>query len=386
MRAGGGPGRWRGWDRDQWPFTMRRPPWWPEGEPFPPRRRMRRGPAPFLRLFGCFVLAVLAVAFLTGGLLGAFFGGWGPGPGGWWAGPGGPRPFFLFPILLIIALIVIATAGGVRRMTRPMDNLIDAAQRIESGDYSAQVPEWGSPDIRSVARAFNSMSARLKAMDEQRRSFMADVTHELRTPLSVIRGQAEAIADGVYPADASHLAPILDATATLDRLVDDLRTLVLTDAGNLVLHKEPTDIGGLVRDTVESFRSQAESKGLSLTTEIAANVPAINVDAARIRQVIGNLLSNSVRHTPSGGSVKVAVNSAGDDVMISVADSGEGIAPDLLPHVFERFVKGASSTGSGLGLAIAHDIVSAHGGRLTVDSAVGRGTTARIEIKANSAP
>jgi two-component system, OmpR family, sensor histidine kinase BaeS len=380
VRAGGGPGRWRGWDYDQWPFTMRRPAWWPEGEPFPPRRRMRRGPAPFLRLFGCFVLAVLAVAFLTGGLLGALFGGWGPGPGGWWSGPGGPRPFFLFPILLIIALIVIATAGGVRRMARPMDNLIDAARRIESGDYAAQVPEWGSPDIRSVARAFNSMSARLKAMDEQRRSFLADVTHELRTPLSVIRGQAEAIADGVYPADASHLAPILDATAALDRLVEDLRTLVLTDAGNLVLHKEPTDLGALVRDTVESFRSQAESRGLSLTTDIAANAPTIEVDPARIRQVIGNLLSNAIRHTPSGGSVQVDVSFATDRVTISVTDTGEGIPPELLAHVFERFVKGASSTGSGLGLAIAHDIVGAHGGTIDLRNGDGSGAIARVTL------
>src|SRR5690349_20540240 len=277
---------------------MRRPSWWPEGEPFPPRRRGRRGPAPFLRLFGCFVLVVLAVAFLTGGLLGALFGGWGPGPGG-------PHPFFLFPLLLIIALIVIATAGGVRRMSRPMDNLIDAARRIESGDYSARVPEWGSPDIRSVARAFNSMSARLKAMDEQRRSFLADVTHELRTPLSVIRGQAEVISDGVYPADAAHLASILDATATLDRLVEDLRTLVLTDAGNLILHKEPTDIGALVHDTVESFGPQAQSAGVSLTAEADEAIPAVEVDPARIRQVIGNLLSNAIRHTPSGGSVQV---------------------------------------------------------------------------------
>src|SRR5207247_2961121 len=121
--------------------------------------------------------------------------------------------------------------GGVRRMTRPMNNLIDAARRIESGDYSAQVPEWGSQDIRSVARAFNSMSARLKTIDEQRRNFMAEVTHELRTPLSVLRGPEEGVADGVYPADEAHLAPILDATHTLDRLVEALRTVAEPHAG-----------------------------------------------------------------------------------------------------------------------------------------------------------
>ena len=352
---------------------MRRPPWWPENEPFPPRRRFRRGPRPWLRLVGCFVLAVFGVAFLAGGFLGAVFGGWPQGPGP------GFHPFFLLPLLFIVALIVIATAGGVRRMTRPMDSLIDAARRIESGDYSAQVPEWGSPDIRSVARAFNSMSARLKAMDEQRRSFMADVTHELRTPLSVIRGRAEAISDGLYPADASHLAPILDATTTLDRLVEDLRTLVLTDAGTLALHKEPTDVAALVRDTVESFRPQAESKGLSLSADVAGDVATIEVDPARIRQVIGNLLSNAIRHTPSGGSVKVAVSSPADQVSISVSDTGEGIAPELLPHVFDRFVKGPNSTGSGLGLAIAHDIVAAHGGAITAVSG-NAGTTLTITL------
>src|SRR5947199_8737635 len=154
---------------------------------------------------------------LAGGFYGAIFGR------EVWQGYSHPSfPFFLFPILVII-LIAVAVGGGVRRMTRPMSNLIDAARRIESGDYSAQVPEWGSSDIRSVARAFNSMSARLKTIDEQRRNFMAEVTHQLRTPLSVIRGQAEAIADGVYPADEAHLAPILDATKTLDRLVEDLK-------------------------------------------------------------------------------------------------------------------------------------------------------------------
>jgi signal transduction histidine kinase len=209
---------------------------------------------------------------------------------------------------------------------------------------------------------------------------MADVTHELRTPLSVIRGQAEAIADGVYPADTAHLAPILDATQTLDRLVEDLRTLVLTDAGNLVLNKEPTDLGQLVQDTVASFRSQAESAGVSLTAEYPDNLPPVEVDPARIRQVISNLLSNAIRHTPSGGSVKVAVNLASDQVTLTVTDTGEGIPPDLLPHVFERFVKGPNSKGSGLGLAIAHDIMVAHGGALRIRGEPDGGTTAVVEF------
>lgn len=354
----------RGWG----PPPGRRPPWWPEGEPFPPYRWGRRGgPPPFIRFIGCFVLLTLFVALLLGGLIGAMF------------GKEGFHPSVLFPILLVV-LIAIAVSGGMRRMTRPMNNLIEAARRIESGDYSAQVPEWGSPDIRSVARAFNSMSARLKSMDEQRRSFMADVTHELRTPLSVIRGQAEAIADGVYPADAAHFAPILDATQTLDRLVEDLRTLVLTDSGNLVLNKAPTDIGQLVHDAVESFRAQAESAGVTLTAEVADNIPTVEVDPARIRQVIGNLLSNAIRHTPSGGSMKVAVSSANDQVTVNVSDTGEGIPADLLPHVFERFVTGPDSKGSGLGLAIAHDIISAHSGQLKIESEVGHGTTATIHL------
>ncbi len=356
----------RGWA----PPPGRRPPWWPEGEPFPPYRWGRRGgPPPFLRLIGCFFLSAFVVALMAGGLIGAMF------------GRGEFHPFVLFPILVVI-LIAVVVGSGVRQMTRPMDNLIDAAHRIESGDYSARVPEWGSQDIRSVARAFNSMSERLKTIDEQRRSFMADVTHELRTPLSVIRGQAEAISDGLYPADAAHLAPILDATQTLDRLVEDLRTLVQTDRGNLVLHKEPTDIGALVHDTVESFRSQAESAGLSLMTETPSNLPNIEVDPERMRQVIGNLLSNAIRHTPSGGSVKAAVTSASDQVTITVADTGEGIPPDLLPHVFERFVKGPNSTGSGLGLAIARDIVAAHSGSISASASSGGGTTVMVRLPA----
>jgi signal transduction histidine kinase len=193
----------------------------------------------------------------------------------------------------------------------------------------------------------------------------------------VIRGQAEAIADGVYPADPEHLAPILDATQTLDRLVQDLKTLVDTDAGNLVLHREPTDLGALVRDTVESFRPQAESAGLALTAVIAENLPLKDVDPSRMRQVVGNLLSNAIRHTPSGGSVKVGVDASG----FTVADTGEGISPELQPHVFERFARGPNSTGSGLGLAIAQEIIRAHSGRIEVSSSPS-GTTLTVTLPA----
>lgn len=354
----------RGWG----PPPNRRPQWWPEGEPFPPRRG---GPPPFIRWIGCFVLAALGVALVLGGLIGAMLGR-----------QGYPRPFlpfFLIPVVVVLVL-VFAVGGGMRRMTRPMSNLIEAARRIESGDYSVQVPEWGSSDMRSVARAFNSMSERLKTIDEQRRNFMADVTHELRTPLSVIRGHAEAIADGVYPADAAHLAPILDATQTLDRLVEDLRTMALSDAGSLVLSKEPVDPGPLVTDVVESFRGQAESAGVTLTVGVADDLAPLVVDPARIRSAIANLLSNAIRHTPSGGTVAVKVAGLGDAATIEVADTGEGIPPELLPHVFERFVKGARSPGSGLGLAIAHDIVAAHGGTLDIQSPAGSGTTVRLTL------
>ena len=352
----------RGWG----PPRGRRPPWWPENEPFP-HRRWRRGAPPFVRFIGCLFVVVLVLAVLAGLAAGGLIARVG-----------------LMPVVLLAALFALILWGtgfaSMRRFTRPMTNLIDAARQIEAGDYSAQLPERGSSDLRSVARAFNAMSARLKTIDEQRRSFLADVTHELRTPLSVIRGQAEAIADGLYPGDATHVAPILDATETLDRLVEDLRTLVLTDAGNLALRKEPTDLGALVQETVDSFKSQADTAGVSLTAEIGDDPPSVEVDPARIRSVIGNLLSNAIRHTPPGGSVIVVVKAGGEKIAITVKDTGEGIPADLLPHVFERFVKGPSSPGSGLGLAIAHDIVAAHSGTLELQSEEGSGTSALVGL------
>jgi signal transduction histidine kinase len=359
------------------PPPRRRPPWWPEGEGWPPegaRWGQRRRPG--WRL-GCFAVAALLLLTMTATLAVALV----------LSAVGileAPVPVRILGLVLL-ALVLIANINVGRRMrfmTRPMNALVEAARRIETGDFSAQVPEAGPRELRSVARAFNSMSARLQDTDQRRRSFLADVTHELRTPLSVIRGQTEAISDGVYPADAEHLAPILDATHTLEQLVEDLRTLALTDAGSLVLNREPVEPASLVYDTLASFESTAESAGINLAADIGNGVPLVDVDVQRMRSVIGNVVSNALRHTPSGGSVRVGVSSESNWVTISVTDTGEGINADLLPRVFMRFVRGPGSTGSGLGLAIAHDIVVAHGGDIEIESKVGVGTVVRIRLRA----
>src|ERR1700737_2592843 len=280
--------------RPAWgPPPRRRPPWWPENQPWPPQRRWRRGGLPFFWRMGCVILGVIALVALIGAVVTALVGALLDSLLGPTAFHPGAAQVVLVMTALLVVLAAVVAQRGVRRFSQPMDNLIEAAGRIEKGDYSAQIPESGPPELRSVARAFNSMSARLKASDERRRSFLADVAHEMRTPLSVIRGHAEAIADGVYPGDAAHLAPIVDATKTLERLVEDLRTLVLTDAGNLVLRKELTDVAALIRETVGSFSAQADSAGIALHTDIADQLPPLEIDPARIRGVIGNLLSNS---------------------------------------------------------------------------------------------
>jgi signal transduction histidine kinase len=290
-------------------------------------------------------------------------------------------------VVLAMAVVGVVSGGrGMRRLTRPVGDLVEAAGRIEGGDYTARVAERGPPEVRSVARAFNAMTARLEATQAQRRSFLADVAHELRTPLSIIRGQAEGIADGIYPGDAAHLAPIIDATQTLDRLVEDLRTLALSEAGSLELAREPVEIAVLINESVASFAAQAEAKGLALRQEVSGTVPAIDADPVRIRSVLINLLANAVAHTPAGGQVTVSAQRAGDSVEIAVMDTGEGIAPELLPRIFDRFVKGPASRGTGLGLAIARDLVRAHGGTISAESRSGSGTTIRFTLPLEARP
>lgn len=360
--------------RQSGPPPGRRPPWWPEDQQWPPARRWgRRGPPTFLWRLGClFLTLIFALAFASSIAVGRL------------ADRFGVLPVATF-VAVTFLLLVIAAGRGMTRFTRPMDGLIDAAGRIEHGDYSATVPESGPREMRSVARAFNAMSARLKSSDEQRRTFLADVVHELRTPLSVIRGQAEGIADGLYPADEEHLSPIVDATRSLEVLVEDLRALALSETGSLALVREPVDPAELVNESVASFMAEADEAGVKLTGDAAGGLPPFDVDPTRMRSAVGNVIANAIRHTPAGGSVKVAAAASDGAITISVIDTGEGIAPELLPHVFERFVRGAGSKGSGLGLAIAHDITVAHGGTIDIASEVGKGTTVNIKLPASQA-
>jgi signal transduction histidine kinase len=293
------------------------------------------------------------------------------------------------PIVVIgglFALLLVAMAAGavgrmVGRTVGPIDDLVQAAASIERGDYSVRVRERGSRQVRSLARAFNGMSARLDDLDQRRRTFLADVAHELRTPLSVIAGQIEGIEDGLYPADAEHLAPIQTQIKALDKLIDDLRTVALAEAGSLPLDRKPTDIAALIEDTVGAFNSQPPAAGAQIKVEVEPDLPNVNVDAGRIRQVLSNLLTNALRHAPPPpGRVSVIGRRAPGAIVVEVVDNGSGIPPELLPSVFDRFAKDPSSPGSGLGLAIARDLVAAHGGTIEAISPPGQGTTIRFTL------
>jgi two-component system sensor histidine kinase BaeS len=214
-------------------------------------------------------------------------------------------------------------------------------------------------------RSFNTMAIRLEEEDARRRRLLNDLGHELRTPLSVLRGEIEAMRDGVHRPSPAGFESMLDDVATMERLLADLRTLALTEAGRLELHPETTDLATLVTDAVSSFALLAEDHGVSIRVLTPQPVDEIDIDPVRIRQVVSNLIDNALRHLPEGGAVTVAVRPGPGTVVVTVSDDGPGIPADLLDSIFDRFTKGADSSGSGLGLSIARDLVEAHGGSVT---------------------
>lgn len=292
--------------------------------------------------------------------------------------------------LIALALTVLAS----RRVLRPVAALTAAAQRLERGDLSQRVEASGRDELAQLTTAFNSMADSIAGNEEQRRRLASDVAHELRTPLANIRGYVEAAQDGVTPTDPALLASLHEEAVLLQRLVDDLQTLSLAEARRLPLHLEVVDLKDVVAQAATAFRVFAEGAEVELVTE--AQIPtwegtematAVDTDPLRLRQVLGNLLANALRYTPKGGRVTVRLARAGDIVALSVADTGPGIAPEHLPHVFDRFWRADASRnrdsgGSGLGLSICHRLIDALGGSIMVESAVGKGTTFTIRLPA----
>lgn len=355
-------------------WSGQRPDWWPADEPWPPTRRRR----PWRR-FGCLFGVIFFIGFL--GLLAivASIGGaivTAPGL----LGHGVRITTALVALALVFALI--RAGRTVRGSGDVLDELVEQAGRVEAGDYAGrvEVPDRAPGAVRDLVRGFNTMVARLAADEHQRRSLLADVTHELRTPLTVIAGNVEAILDGVHPADEAHLGAILEETRVLSRLVEDLRTLALSEAGSLSLHREPTDVDVLVTDVSTSSAAPAAAARVTVAAAVEEDVPLVDVDPVRIREVLTNLVANALRHTPPGGRIDLRARLDGEVVEITVHDTGSGIDPALLPHVFERFARGTGSPGSGLGLSIARGLVELHGGTIAAESTPGDGTTIRIRL------
>jgi signal transduction histidine kinase len=313
--------------------------------------------------------------------------------------PGRTNPF----LERVNRALIIAAVGGTalallmgwllaRALTGQLRELTLATRRIASGDFGLQVKVRSRDEIGHLAESFNSMSTDLARGREIRRQMTADIAHELRTPLSLILGHTEALRDGVLPPTRETHSLLHDEAVRLNRLVEDLRTLSLADAGELSLNRRAVAPGALLERAVAVYAPRLLQQNIALKTEIAPALPSVDVDPDRMAQVLNNLLDNAARHTPAGGNIVCRATVAAVDrahpsprVRLSIADSGPGIAPADLPFIFERFYRADKSrqhdsSGSGLGLAIAKSVVEAHGGRIWIESQPGAGAMFLIEL------
>lgn len=297
------------------------------------------------------------------------------------------RSFLLAGGGLAMLLLLLAVLLS-RWLARPLRNVTDAALLVAGGQLDVRVAGARIRELDNLSHAFNTMAFALNNADRQRRQLTADIAHELRTPLTIVKGRLEGIQDGVYQPTPTQIGQLLDETALLERLIDDLRILALAEAGQLPLYLEPVDPGELLHDCAALFAAQAAEHGIALRIDVAANLPHVDVDAQRMQQVLSNVVANALRHTPADGEVRFSASrSVPTAIFLVIADTGSGIPPEDLPHVFDRFYRADRSRtrtggGSGLGLAIARQIVLAHGGQIDATSTPGRGTTITITLPA----
>jgi two-component system OmpR family sensor kinase len=306
---------------------------------------------------------------------------------------------FLFSRLRDAALLIALVGGTIglvfgvlvsRTLTAPLRKLADAAQAIAERKLQHRVEVRGSTEIRAVATAFNNMAATLEAGETQRRNLLADVAHELRTPLSVLQGNLQALLDGVYPFEASEVAYLFHQTELLSRLVNDLRELSLAEAHQLPLYMVPTDVKQLLSNIHTIFIPAADEAEVTLQMFVSPDLPTVMLDPQRFTQILDNLIGNGLRHTPKGGTLTIEASMVNDQLQVVVKDSGEGIAGEHLPHVFDRFYRtnrgrSRATGGAGLGLAIVRAITEMHGGSVKVESEgiPGKGSTFTVSLPIN---
>ncbi len=297
--------------------------------------------------------------------------------------------FFLISAVGTAALALLLGVLLSRTLTRPIRELTEATRDISAGKLGQEVPVRSRDELGELATAFNQMNARLAQSLRLRRQMTADIAHELRTPLSLILGHAEAIHDGVMPATSETVEIIRDEALRLERLVDDLRILSLADAGELPLTLRPVSPTELLRDVQALYRHQAGQKQVSLELEVDTGLPEINVDVERITQVLTNIVDNALRHTPAGGRITLSARQVEGGIELSVADTGPGVPEDELPRLFERLyrtdpARQRQDGGSGLGLSIARSIVEMHGGTIAAENSLGQGLIVRVWLPGNS--
>jgi two-component system OmpR family sensor kinase/two-component system sensor histidine kinase BaeS len=289
--------------------------------------------------------------------------------------------------VILVAFVILTAFGLYIRYGRPLEHLFHTINAVEEGDLSVRVPEKNSDMFSDLIKRFNKMVGELERAEQQRRNLTADIAHELRNPLHIIQGNLEGLLDGVYQPTHGHIKDTLDETRLLSRLVNDLQTLSLAETGQLPLHPTRFLLADLIQDITSSFSSQATSLGIDLEINLADPHQELIADYDRLNQVMSNLISNALRHTPSGGNISIDTGSGSSavrSVRILVKDTGTGIASEDLPFLFDRFWRGDKSrrerTHSGLGLAITKQLIHAHNGTIEVQSEMGMGSTFIIEL------